>query len=295
MILKLDKKHLLNINIQLKSKLLNFHLSLSLSLINNNLIKRNDEITLASGTIVTVLEKFEDGWWRVEINGNIGLYPSNYLEDLNNKTTTTIINNESSQSISTTSSSGVNNNNNNKPQNTLFAAKTIEHLTNQNIVDENTSKGDSLSSNENDCEYVRVVYPYIAKTDNELTINPDEILRVVEDEINSSFDLINTWTKVVNSRGNIGLIPSNCVHPIVDTVNLMRKPVENCLFPNSIWYFGNISRQETNLLLNKYGKNGDYLVRDCERDVSVYSTLFSFSILFIIIIIIHRLVIFQFH
>jgi hypothetical protein len=205
------------------------------------------------------------------------LYPSNYLEDLNNKT---IINNESSQSISTTSSSGVNNNNNNnKPQNTLFAAKTIEHLTNQNIVDENTSKGDSLSSNENDCEYVRVVYPYIAKTDNELTINSDEILRVVEDEINSSFDLINTWTKVVNSRGNIGLIPSNCVHPIVDTVNLMRKPVENCLFPNSIWYFGNISRQETNLLLNKYGKNGDYLVRDCERDVSVF-LIFSHSLFF---------------
>ena len=161
-------------------------------------------------------------------------------------------------------------NNDNKPQNTLFAAKTIEHLTN---VDENTSKGDSLSSNENDCEYVRVVYQYVAKTDNELTINPDEILRVVEDEINSSFDLINTWTKVVNSRGNVGLIPSNCVQPFVDTINLMRKPVENCLFPNSIWYFGNISRQETNLLLNKYGKNGDYLVRDCERDVSSSSSL----------------------
>jgi hypothetical protein len=59
----------------------------------------------------------------------------------------------------------------------------------------------------------------------------------------------------------------------------MRKPVENCLFPNSIWYFGNISRQETNLLLNKYGKNGDYLVRDCERDVSVF-LIFSHSLFF---------------
>ena len=54
-------------------------------------MKRNDEITLTSGTIVTVLEKFEDGWWRVEINGNIGLYPSNYLEDLNNNNQVIII------------------------------------------------------------------------------------------------------------------------------------------------------------------------------------------------------------
>ena len=195
--------------------------------------------------------------------------------------------NESSQSISSVNNnsncsnnshnSNQNiNNSNSKPQNTLFAAKTIEHLIiNQNTSEtENTSKGDSLSSNENDCEYVRVIYAYIAKSDNELTINPDEILRVVEDEINCSmngnnnFDSTNTWTKVVNSRGHIGLIPSNCVQPIVDNINLMRKPVENCLFPNSVWYFGNISRQETNLLLNKYGKIGDFLVRDCERDVS---------------------------
>ena len=44
---------------------------------------RNDEITLTAGTVVTVLEKYEDGWWRIEINGNCGLYPSNYLEDIN--------------------------------------------------------------------------------------------------------------------------------------------------------------------------------------------------------------------
>jgi hypothetical protein len=30
---------------------------------------------------VTVLEKYEDGWWRVEVNATSGLYPSNYLED----------------------------------------------------------------------------------------------------------------------------------------------------------------------------------------------------------------------
>ena len=36
-----------------------------------------------SGTIVTVLEKYEDGWWRVDANGSFGLYPSNYLEDIN--------------------------------------------------------------------------------------------------------------------------------------------------------------------------------------------------------------------
>lgn len=33
--------------------------------------------------IVTVLDKYEDGWWKIEVNSeNIGLYPSNYLEEI---------------------------------------------------------------------------------------------------------------------------------------------------------------------------------------------------------------------
>jgi hypothetical protein len=179
--------------------------------------------------------------------------------------------NESSQSISSL--------NNNKPQNTLFAAKTIEHLN----ADENASKGESLSSNENDCEYVRVIYAYTAKCDGELTITIDEMLRLVEDEIVGGSNQ-DSWIKVVNARGNMGLIPSNCVQPIVENINLMRKPVENGVFTNCLWYFGNISRQETNLLLNKYGKNGDFLVRDCERDVSLNSLYFVLVNLFIFLL-----------
>jgi hypothetical protein len=48
------------------------------------LISRSDELTLNAGLIVNVINKFEDGWWRIESEGNYGLYPSNYLEEINN-------------------------------------------------------------------------------------------------------------------------------------------------------------------------------------------------------------------
>jgi hypothetical protein len=45
---------------------------------------RSDELTLNAGLIVNIINKYEDGWWRIESEGNYGLYPSNYLEEINN-------------------------------------------------------------------------------------------------------------------------------------------------------------------------------------------------------------------
>ncbi|CAF1382771.1 unnamed protein product [Adineta ricciae] len=44
----------------------------------------DDELSLAVGDIVTVLEKHleDDGWWKGELNGRIGVFPDNYVEEL---------------------------------------------------------------------------------------------------------------------------------------------------------------------------------------------------------------------
>lgn len=106
-------------------------------------------------------------------------------------------------------------------------------------------------------------------------------MRLVDDEHHTNINDPSTgllWLKVANSYGHNGLIPSNCVQPFIDTSNNTSNIIqlrnnsknssENNLFSNQIWYFGSISRYEANLLLNKYGCVGDFLVRDCERDVS---------------------------
>lgn len=45
--------------------------------------EREDELTLTKGSMVVVMEKCSDGWWRGGQGGRVGWFPSNYvLEEL---------------------------------------------------------------------------------------------------------------------------------------------------------------------------------------------------------------------
>lgn len=145
--------------------------------------------------------------------------------------------------------------------------------------DQNNTKCESISSNEKEIEYVRVIYSHNARKSceysnpiilNELTIEPDEILKIIEDD-NECLDYDKSWLKVFNCEGITGLIPSSCVQPILDNHLIdfvfIRRPTTQGIFGNKTWYFGNISRFETIILFNKFATNGDYLVRD--SDVSI--------------------------
>lgn len=44
--------------------------------------ERADELILKLGDIIKITEKREDGWWRGELNGKIGLFPSTYVKEL---------------------------------------------------------------------------------------------------------------------------------------------------------------------------------------------------------------------
>ena len=39
-----------------------------------------EELELAVGRVIKVVEKFDDGWWNAEYNGKTGLVPSSYME-----------------------------------------------------------------------------------------------------------------------------------------------------------------------------------------------------------------------
>lgn len=134
---------------------------------------------------------------------------------------------------------------------------------------------------------MRVIYPHRARASceysnpiilNELTIEVDEILKLIEED-NECLDYDKSWLKVFNSQGITGLIPSKCVQPILDNQMtefvFIRRPTSQGIFGNSAWYFGNITRFETIILFNKFGVNGDYLVRD--SDVREF---FSFNLFF---------------
>ena len=226
-----------------------------------------------AGVKVAVLEKFTDGWWRilVEEKNEIGLYPSNYLTEETNENGNPEINKcEVKHSIS--------NDKivyqawpNNGQQNSL-SPKSFNDSTNQDL---NNTKCESVSSNEKEIEYVRVIYPYQARrkiTDSnssthELSVGVNEILKLIEDD-NECLDFDKSWIKVFNSQGISGKIPSNCVQPILDNQSnefvFIRHPTSIGMFPNNPWYYGNITRFETVILFNKFAKTGVYLVRDSD-------------------------------
>lgn len=247
--------------------------------------KKSDELTLSVGTHVLILNKYEDGWCKIESNGMQGLYPSNYLDELGAETSHQ--NSSTSSSASSTASSA-----SSSSSSTCTSISTknnyIEHGTSNlmNTFISTCKINDDSPAGE--IEYVKVIYAHEAHTDNHLTVRINELLKLVDESANG--DMLNAngdqldltddcydefsspWLRVMNCRGSTGLIPSNCVQPVINSnFVFIRKPAERGLFANRPWYYGNISRYEANVLLNKFGSNGDFLLRDSERDAGNYS------------------------
>lgn len=42
--------------------------------------ENSDELTLKEGDMVEVLDQEEEGWWKGELYGKVGLFPSNFVE-----------------------------------------------------------------------------------------------------------------------------------------------------------------------------------------------------------------------
>ena len=50
-----------------------------------------DEIGLSSGDVVEVLEENEDGWWKGRVNGQEGMFLSNFVETIDDEPQETTI------------------------------------------------------------------------------------------------------------------------------------------------------------------------------------------------------------
>ena len=42
---------------------------------------QDDELTIQPGDIITIVQK-QGEWWQGELNGKVGLFPANYVEEL---------------------------------------------------------------------------------------------------------------------------------------------------------------------------------------------------------------------
>lgn len=44
--------------------------------------QNEDELSFEKGDVIVVLSKDEDSWWRGELNGLSGVFPSNYVSPM---------------------------------------------------------------------------------------------------------------------------------------------------------------------------------------------------------------------
>ena len=47
--------------------------------------QHEDELAFNVGDIITLISKEEEAWWKGELDGNQGVFPSNYVEEINCK------------------------------------------------------------------------------------------------------------------------------------------------------------------------------------------------------------------
>ena len=212
--------------------------------------QRPDEISLQKGDHVIVIEKSSDGWWKGRKRTNeIGWFPSNYVE----------------------------------PTDTIHYAQPAD------------GSSDKLKLNE--CiETVITLYPFTGSNGEELSFDKDEQLEVLEKPL-----IDPEWWKARNIKGEIGLIPRNYVQTLsTDSGYPQTTPEsqsESSLSGQSQgasssrtpsggprgkynisgplaekdWFYGNISRSETDGMLNTYGEEGDFLIRESETNVSNFT------------------------
>ncbi|GFQ67446.1 SH3 domain-containing kinase-binding protein 1 [Trichonephila clavata] len=197
----------------------------------------SDELTLKINDILEVIEETEEGWWKGILEGNIGMFPSNFVieldgypEELNNK-----LMNELSPSKNISKAKNVSqqqetlnkHGNNILIQNKQDSKQGVMNSTNVDAVD-----GSSSSKNATDPlpekklitakkppvdsaaprlppkpvrEQAQVIFPYESQNEDELSLKEGDIITVLSKEIEDK----GWWRGELNNK--IGVFPDNFV------------------------------------------------------------------------------------
>lgn len=197
--------------------------------------EREDELTLVKGSMVIVMEKCSDGWWRGSQSGRMGWFPSNYVQEELGGT------DDREEGDSPRGYNG-------GSQGTLLANGRAG------------GRGEVL-------QLVQTLYPFSSVTEEELNFEKGEVMEVMEKPENDP-----EWWRCKNSRGMVGLVPKNYVMVLDERPPQNRSvaPARSGKFAGRDWYYGNIPRHQAESVLNEKGEEGDFLIRDSESSVSLW-------------------------
>lgn len=195
-----------------------------------------DELSLSKGNKISVLEKSDDGWWKGELDGKIGWFPSNYVieqtqNDLdsqnngNSKQASPVKAMRFKQNASTNSYQFNDSSTNftNDPANNSISMNQVNNPSilsnNRGTNNSNVAKSSSLAEDNEGREVLFVVvalYSFQSQNDEELSFTKDERLDIIEKPANDP-----DWWRARNQLGEVGLVPKNYVQivPNVESIS----------------------------------------------------------------------------
>ncbi|KAK4880321.1 hypothetical protein RN001_008467 [Aquatica leii] len=192
-----------------------------------------DELSLVKGSRILILEKSNDGWWRGQSGNAVGWFPSNYTQEEGDG------------------------------DDTLHTYAMAE-----NVLD-----------------IVVALYSFSSTNDQELSFEKGDRLEILDRPPSDP-----EWYKARNAQGQIGLVPRNYLQELSEYLTQPyqeRRPERSESVdrqqdnvgiasdrPHLIgkpWYYGCITRNQCDGILNQHGHDGDFLIRDSETNVGDYS------------------------
>ncbi|KAJ8279187.1 hypothetical protein COCON_G00062530 [Conger conger] len=200
--------------------------------------EREDELSLAKGTRVVVMEKCSDGWWRGSYEGRSGWFPSNYVTE--------------------------------DPDGS--AGDAALSLTEKLAAAMRGANGSSA------LDTVQALYPFSSGNDEELAFEKGEVMEVVEKPENDpewwkcrkadgQLGLVpKNYVTVLRDSHNA---PGDAGPPTPDCDYI--EPSGTGRFAGRLWYYGKVTRHQAEVALNQRGEDGDFLIRDSESSPNDFS------------------------
>jgi uncharacterized protein YejL (UPF0352 family) len=156
------------------------------------------QLSMKVGDIVVVLEKSASGWFKGEMNGAVGLFPSNYTEPFIDVAFGSSV---ASSKVAELKAKRLQAKNSSSPE---VAASTIQRL----VRSKSQSKRGESSVSHSKVEVVRASFAFKPVSDNQLALNVGDIVTVIEKHASG-------WYKG-ECNGAVGLFPSNYTQPVND-------------------------------------------------------------------------------
>lgn len=152
---------------------------------------------------------------------------------------------------------------------------------------------------ENVLDIVVALYSFNSNNDTELSFEKGDRLEIIDRPPSDP-----EWFKARNQKGQIGLVPRNYLQELQEYLNtpyrgngpdsLDRRndgvstmqsnhgngtsQPERPVLSGKSWYYGAITRNQCDTVLNSHGHDGDFLIRDSETNVSLWIFMSHFGI-----------------